>query len=679
MRGIGYLLSGICAAALSSGVWAQDTGSKPLTPVEKAAIATRLDALEAEAKALRQLLGQDKPKTEVRKGKEWTFDTPADLARDRQLQALIAALDAQAAEAPEPSRKPLLERAKRLRDLDSDRRRYRQDWLAAVVAVHKADDEAEAAKERSERYPNAPGHPVRKTEDEAYQAKVKAANELAATVEPKYHLYLAQEKIFDENVEREFVELAKVSPTIQANVDAEISAEKKRRDTLWADLDRNPCSLETETTRRVLAPNGCRFLAEATPVKVLRSEGSISLPDRPVDRRGVTTQLTTSGDKTALTLKVAGSIKRRTFLPDEDFWQRAESISYSLGVTADVADSKGRLLGDSEKEKDLETLDRIDERTKLIGSIGYNWYDREKSGSWDARAKKLRDDAAKACREDQAAAETAYPSTCEGQQLLEWIFAADGKGGYRNPKQVEAFNAVYWGAAEKVARRGVGLTGEISLPRLEYYKFGKAMVPNPLKQGALSETIDTVNIPPEFYAGKPLKRREVSFSLGAYGFYRFGSPSPTQPALTLIPSLTYKRDFEKPGEVTICPAAAAPGATVVTTQLCKEISPSEGEIVNSLSPAIEARFYLPNKTRFLPWLLPGFGFAPKFSFEQREDENRRYAFDMPFWFGMNDEGTLTGGLAFQHQWGGRDTDGALRSKDTSLSIFVSTTFDLGSK
>jgi hypothetical protein len=682
MRGITRLLLCTTALALSSGAWGQEGAGTPLTEQQKVEIVARLDKLEAEAKSLRQLLEPEVAQTErpsIPATPAWSFDTAANAKWEGDLQLFIAAIDREVADPDKKSAR--VSQAKNLRALQADTRRYRQDWLSGVVAARETEAARDQTFERLQKYrteANKPGNSALATvisrEEGLLKDQNKKLTNLIAEVGLKYQVFSAQKNSVE--VARNEVVL---EPDARVELENAARASGAKLQKIIEKREELKCSLDNEEALRSLEPNDCRFLAEAEPVRVQRSQGAISLPDRPVDRRGVTTQLTTSGDKAAVTLKLAGSIKRRTFDRSAgDPWQRADSISYSVGITADVADSKSRIAGDSEKEKDLSTLDRIDERVKLVGSIGYNWYDVEPGDAWIARAGKMRDEITQACRKDQAAAETAFPSTCQGPQLLDWLFAPDGKGGYRNPKEVAAFDAVYWGPAEKVARSGIGLTGEIARPRLEYFNFTTKLIENSLKQGALTKAIDLTNIPADFYTGKSSRRREITFSIGAYGFYRVGDVSVTSRALTLIPSVTYKHAFEKPDKVTICAAPPA-GATIVTTEFCKAISPNDGKIVGSLNPALEARFYLPNSSRLFPWLVPAIGLAPKFSFEQRKDDNRRYSFDMPIWFGASSDGALNGGVALQHQWGGRDAEGELRPKDTAVSVFVSTTFDLGSK
>jgi hypothetical protein len=201
-------------------------------------------------------------------------------------------------------------------------------------------------------------------------------------------------------------------------------------------------------------------------------------------------------------------------------------------------------------------------------------------------------------------------------------------------------------------------------------------VDNPFKPGQSIDVIDTKQLPQSFVDEKPLFNREFTYTVGAYGFYRIGGTRPTDRALTFIPALTYKRAFTKPDEIQICPVAL-PGAPLQTTEQCRSAFASKGKIAKSLIPSLETRFHLPNRL-LAPWLIPSFGFAPKVSFEDDLDGDRRYGFEMPIWFSLNSDGALNGGIAFARQWGGRGADGP-RDPESSLSLFFGTTFDLGSK
>ncbi|HEX8583362.1 MAG TPA: hypothetical protein VF680_03010 [Allosphingosinicella sp.] len=560
--------------------------------------------------------------------------------------------------------------------------RLRQEWLAAVAAWRVAEKRVAIAtngRGDGKTPPASDLSPLAADDRRRLLREQAAVEKTAKEIPPKYALYEAQRKALVALKAHAVQELSGKAP---ARVQV-VGAEQQRQAKEDTRKERS-CVMNTVEEMVKLDPNACRFDAEAFAGAAGRgTEGTISLPDRPVDRRGVTTQLTTSGDSATATLKLAGNIKFRKIPREptlENFRQQNRRLSYSVGLTADVADSKRRIGGDKEGAKYPSALDRLDERLKGTASIGFNWFDRRGGATWQRDARNFLESATKACVTDQAK-ETAFPSTCTDAELTAWIFAESDAGGYRNPAEVQAFNSLYWGSDDSVARAGIGLTGEIARPSLDYYTFGTHEIADPLRPGKTKTVVDTAMIPPEFLTGDPESKRLWTYSIGAYGFYRFGETGPRDRAVTFIPSFTYKRAFEKPKKVTLCPgpAAGTPSTQVVTSELCEEISPNGGDIKHFVVPAIEARIHLPN--RFLgQWLVPSVGIAPKISFEQDiDDDNTRYSFDMPIWFGLDTAGKLNGGLAFQRQWGGVKSSGAPKEGETSLSIFVSTTFDLGSK
>jgi predicted metal-dependent hydrolase len=610
---------------------------------------------------------------------EWRFEREAALALSRQVADTLEELEKKEEKAPrvasaakatgenEYVAADYRQAADRLEEAHAQYVRSRQDWLSAVAAAARARRAAEAAQDRLKELRDAPEPHLqaRIAEETKLLARDQAAfQEAAAKVPAKHASYLAH-----------LAALHPVRDHVRKLADVPDSQPETKEPS---------CPIDKVEDREAVNPNKCRFAAEGTAGRI--SQGAFSLPDRPVDRRGITTQLTTSGDKASATIKLAGNSKFRTIPVGTgsvgNFWQSNQSLSYSFGLTADVADSKSRISTIEGGKKYPHALDRLDERLKGTFSLGWNWYDKRSRRAWRGDSDEMYEKARDACIAEQAKTD-ASPSTCFGPQLTDWIFAGDDKGGYRNAAHVTAFDSLYWGSPESVAREGIGLTVEVAHPRLEYYEFTTREVTNPLKPDEPKTVLDTRTLPAEFLTGDPLIRREWTYAVGLYGFHRIGGTAPTDMALTLIPSFTYTRKFEKPEKVSICPVSTAPVETpppqFATTQLCEEISPNDGEVTKNIVPALEARMHLPNP---FPgrWLIPSVGVAPKISFEHAiDDDNRRYSLDMPIWFGLDSTGKLNGGVSVQHQWGGVKDSGKPKPSETSLSIFVSTTFDLGSK
>lgn len=594
--------------------------------------------------------------------------------------AIVQSAPAAAQEESVSERLDKVERGKvrdQLIELKAEVDRYEAEWLAAKVALDTATEALGATDKRLKRNSelrtalSEAEDPTlaamdKKLRDEQ-EAKVKEARD---ALDPKWQRYR-----FERNRFQRYLAAAgkwtapaplEIAPTL-----------------LVKPVKDKTCSIDSEKELIALDPNQCRWTAEeasrhAGPSEDARSASAVSLPDRPLERRGVTAQITTSGT-TTLSLKIADTFSGRSINTDEDAdpeerFQRAFNWGYSLGVEADVGESKGQIFGFAEDEdEDTRAIDRIDQRAKLTGSLNFNWFDGESRSSFVKRGAKMQSDAQEACRKDQAAKPPVFRSTCGAEDLLAWIFAQKEDGSYANPTHVEAFNAVYWGPKVKTARIGFGFNGSVALPRSEYHPFAVVGVPDPFRPGKTKKVVDTANLPASFLAEKPLRERHWAYDLGAYGFYRLtGEPSPV--GLTIVPSISYKHDYENPDKISLCPVQT-PG-TVLTSQLCESVQAADAELKESWVPAIELRVRFAG-AGFLGGrgLIPEIGIAPKLG--QDLDANR-WSFDMPIWFTADDKGKLNGGLIFARQWGGRKDDGTRRDSSTSMSVFLGTTFDLGS-
>lgn len=562
--------------------------------------------------------------------------------------------------------------------------KLRQAWLTAHSEADKLRQQADATCERIRRHfqiqkmlgdrLKLPAQdPVIVEEQKVYAKEVTAAKDKEKTVEPLYTRY-------DREAKRLTAYLGAAPGAAET-----LAGSGTRKPSKPTRLPKKPpdalaCSIDTPEERRDLKPNECAWLAQDlsrydSPAGRGLSQGSVTLPDRPLDRRGVTAQLTSSGDKTSISLKLADTINFRRFSTEGPFWQRNWNIGFSLGVTADVADSKGRIaeLGAQSEEDNLSALDRLDERVKATGSISLNWYDRERGKDWQRRGSKMQALAQVACRTDQAKSPPAFPSTCRGDQLLAWIFAQKEDGSYANPDQVKAFNDVYWGPADKVARGGFGVSVDVAQPSFSYFPFTMVEVPNPLRPGETMKVIDTSNLPQSFLDDDPIRTRHWSYTISPYFFYRIPYAHAPHLGTTIIGSATYKHNYKKRTEITICPAGPV-GAPVVTSELCRKAFSTDGVVEEGWVPSIELR----EQYRGFGWgrgLIPELGFAPKFAWDRPA---KRYSLDFPVWMTLDDKGALSGGLSISHHWG-RGTGSEPQKPETGVYIFVGTTFSLGAK
>ena len=568
-------------------------------------------------------------------------------------------------------------------ELKADVDRYQQEWLAARAALDTAEDTLAAIKARIDRDKRLrdrlkiePDATLTAQDQAALTEQEAEVKKLGTALTPKWERY---------RDERNRFELYFAAAQNKENPDVHVVAPELREmppRLVFRTGER--CSIDSEPDRIALDPNECRWDAEAAgrhqrPAAAGLTPSRVSLPDRPLERRGVTAQLTTSGT-TSLSLKIADTFNWRSFAPEviepEARFQRTFNWGYSLGIEADVADSKGQIFGFAEDDEEgTAAIDRIDQRLKLTGSLSFNLFDGESRRSFAERGATMQRAAQEACRTDQAAKAPSQRSTCAEEDLLAWIFAQNKEGAYANPTHVEAFNAVYWGSPVKTARAGIGLTASLARPRIDYYPFAFIEVPDPLRPGQTKKVVDLANLPAGFAAGEAIRERHWAYDVGLYTFLRL-TDDRAPVGMTIVPSITYKHDYKKPDKISICPAPAT-AAALVSSELCQSVHAADAKLETGWVPALELRVRFAGLPGFSflggRGLIPEMGIAPKLGLD-----GDRWSFAMPIWFTADDKGKLSGGLIFARQWGGDKDDGSPRASSTSVSVFLGTTFDLGS-
>ena len=210
------------------------------------------------------------------------------------------------------------------------------------------------------------------------------------------------------------------------------------------------CSIDTPQDRLQLVPNCVLALrgGAATTGPDL-SQARMTIEDRVLDRRGVTTQISVGSTTSTATLRIADSFNNRIVPVDSGpFRQRIANWGYSLGIQTQLDKSRSaRLAGVAEADDDrrIGNLDRLDAGLSVTGGISRNYFRPEGEASFQQRATAMATSARAACRADQAGKTPAAPSTCDGEQLIAWIFARKADGSYANQTHVDAFNQSYWG------------------------------------------------------------------------------------------------------------------------------------------------------------------------------------------------------------------------------------------
>ena len=408
-----------------------------------------------------------------------------------------------------------------------------------------------------------------------------------------------------------------------------------RADKSYADTKEDAYDLPCATMRK-----GFELAKRNYGVPKSFSASRFSVPGRALDKRGVTSAVsaTKSGSNISLGFKDEFRFRRPDYRGTGS--QRISTIGYGLSLTTGADPFFTRTDNERANDPAEESLDRISTDTKIGASLSWNFYRPEPAGKVRERANKMLDAAEKACFSEQKVG-AEYPSSCEGDALLAWIFAINKKtGDYAHPATVDAWNAVYWGTkdGEKNARFGFGLGAEVGWNDFSFYN-GTASASDLSK-------IST-------------SRSKTDFSIAPYIYW-----APTQ-KLSLVGQLAYKDEWKAATKARFCgPSDAAPDFEG-SLENCVDLAVQGPGKVDTFVPSIEAR-YLFSGFRRGRILIPDLGIAPRLSHDTNDN---RWEAEFPVYF-VADEGKLTGGLKLVNEWGGKDP------AEIGVAIFASTTFSI---
>ncbi|WP_271439919.1 hypothetical protein [Pontixanthobacter luteolus] len=370
------------------------------------------------------------------------------------------------------------------------------------------------------------------------------------------------------------------------------------------------------------------------------SASRFSVPGRALDKRGVTSAVsaTKSGSNISLGFKDEFRFRRPDYRGTGN--QRISTIGYGLSLTTGADPFFSRTDNERANDPAEESLDRIATDTKIGASLSWNFYRPETASNVRDRANKMLTAAQTACFSEQKVG-AEYPSSCEGDALLAWIFAINKKtGDYAHPATVSAWNAVYWGTkdGEKNARFGFGLSAEVGWNDFSFYN-GTASAAD---LGKISTS-----------------KSKTDFSIAPYIYW-----APTQ-KLSLVGQLSYKDEWKAAKKARFCsPSDAAPDFEG-SLENCVDLAVQGPSKVDTFVPSIEAR-YLFSGFRRGRILIPDLGIAPKLAHDTNDN---RWEAEFPIYF-VADEGKLTGGLKLVNEWGGKDP------AEIGVAIFASTTFSI---
>lgn len=416
------------------------------------------------------------------------------------------------------------------------------------------------------------------------------------------------------------------------------------------------CLFDTAVQRRALDPNRCKFVSQdaatlvQTPAR--SASGDVPIAGQPVDKRGITVSITGSKDSSDLSLSLTDTFRSRwVWSPGEKF-QRLTAWGYKVGVS--TGGKNGNLLDFNERdEKDRLTnqFDRLDAKTKLSLSLFYADYGSETGIAFDGRSAKVHKAARDACMAAQGKPDS-FPSTCEGQQLMAWIFAQKD-GAYLHGDHAVAFGSLYFAPPPtvKYARWGAGISVDFARPSFAF---------KDLPAGAT---------PTQLLAAPLIDARKFTYTISPYVFVRMPG-SGERFGWTLIPSVTLKREYDTEKAVTVCPAAV-PGQPF-TVSCGDPFLPEVPERKTYLVPGVEARFIW-SGARLGRFYFPQFGLAPKATFDT---DAERWEFTVPAYFAVDSAKSLTAGLSLIYRTGGENDLGEEIKGQTGVAIIVGKTFSL---
>jgi hypothetical protein len=353
--------------------------------------------------------------------------------------------------------------------------------------------------------------------------------------------------------------------------------------------------------------------AQATDIPVL---------ERPLRPRGFTAAFSGSQSDTKVSLQFANEFKLREPLIGDG--QRYSTWGFSTGIVVD-----GGTIGDLDEdgkrnnEQFDESIDRINAKAKLTGSLSLNLYPEETAKSWQARAQDAFNSTYKACLKDRAS--TSSSDSCVGRDLQEWLVAKNADGSYKHATEVESYSNLYFGLPDKTmnARWGGLLNGEIARPSFTY------------KLAGIEDT-----------------ERQTNWSLGGAVYRRFGLTQASD--LTGVLSLTYKKDWRD---------------YFASDEM---LDKTQGPVLHEgFIPAVEGRFLW----RGGAWL-PATAILPKYTFDTSSD---RQSVDIPVLFLFGDKLSSAAGLKWTHAWGGKYDDGPERPTTSEFSVNYQKTFSINPK
>ncbi|OAN82540.1 hypothetical protein A8B77_11600 [Erythrobacter sp. EhN03] len=429
------------------------------------------------------------------------------------------------------------------------------------------------------------------------------------------------------------------------------------------------CRIDPAATRSriVVNANECTKLAIAIGDPLVRHEGG-KQAGSPV-RKDLLPKIAieATGGKGGIT--ISDTFKRFRSARVTDWHVRQpNAMTYEVGVEVGVDEGVGSIFSDATDRGDFFT-DRLSSTIALKGSLGWNFYPKQKRPDFDKELEKLYRDFAAKCRATLVAATTWVPTDCAERNLLAWVYERKD-GRFVRKDQVDKYEKLIWQSGAVYPEFGGGFTVRFGLPQVDYFEFSDSdgeFDPTLVDTADFFENTDGPTL------GKARRGPLPAFEIGGYGFrhWSLAENGGFLEGVTFRGDVALRRDF--------------PDLSKKKIEICRIDlpSPAIADVINeserckdgilTFRPALETSAIVTGQLRLMTRKYDGFGaigIAP--SIQGKFGDDDIVTIEVPLYYSQSGEG-LKSGVKFVH----RITYGDQKDESASaLLFFFSTDFSL---
>jgi hypothetical protein len=355
------------------------------------------------------------------------------------------------------------------------------------------------------------------------------------------------------------------------------------------------------------------------------------------------------------------------------FSRKPKDFNYSLAVEAKIEDGLANIIGGNSDDANFFSLDRLNSKFQLSGSLGINFYPRQSAETFTKSANEFFRDARNACLNSVKKEAAKAVAKCSDENLLVWLVALSGKD-YAREKLVQAYDKLLWNSDADYPEYGFGGRFSAGLRNRDFHNF----------QGESGKFDASLVDAETFFTDPKASNRfgeinnRLAYSLGAYGYYHFTKERiGWGEGVTAFVSATLKGDLPDLGskEIEICRpdlSSIANDGAFERGDFCKKTLPFAPEFENTFIPSIEFRIGLPKPSWSSKW-----GLGIKVSSEIGPAQGDTLRLEAPLYLSIKDD-VLTGGVGVAHEV--HFVPGKANTSASTLFIFVGRKFSLdGSK